>query len=101
MIPDKPIRVASKKVVKKKELAPASKVKKEPKKVTKKEIKGIALTELSGLGPTTAKKFKEIGVENISDMCKEEPKELAMLIKGCSEERIKKWIEEAKELFKS
>ena len=30
----------------------------------------------------------------------EKPDELAMLVKGCSADRIQKWIDEAKELFK-
>ncbi|MFX1259506.1 MAG: ribosomal protein L13e, partial [Promethearchaeota archaeon] len=41
--------------------------------------KGIPLTKLKGLGPTTAKKFTEIGVSNIEILILEDPKELAML----------------------
>ncbi len=61
---------------------------------------GKLLTELSGLGATTAKKFNEIGVETVEQLCKENPKELSALLKGVSEEKIQKWIEEGKELIK-
>ena len=99
-----------KKVVKPK--APPKKpvVKEKPKPVKKekpikKEIgiiepKGTPLTELSGLGSTTAKKFIELGVNNIEDLIKENPDELATLIKGVSAERLIKWIEEGKVLLK-
>ncbi|MHA1293339.1 MAG: ribosomal protein L13e [Promethearchaeota archaeon] len=63
------------------------------------EDKGIPLTKLPGLGPATAKKFEELGVNNVEQLCQENPKELAMLIKGCSEERIKNWIVEGKNLL--
>ena len=80
---------------------------KKPKAVKKKEVKpekieekGIPLTELSGLGATTAKKFVELGVNNVEELCKENPDELAALIKGVSVSRLKKWIEEGKEIIK-
>jgi predicted flap endonuclease-1-like 5' DNA nuclease len=62
---------------------------------------GAPLTNLSGLGATTAKKFIELGVNNIEDLVKENPEELAQLIKGVSLDRLSKWIEEGKELLKS
>jgi large subunit ribosomal protein L13e len=68
------------------------------KEKVKEEEKGTPLTELSGLGNATAKKFKEVGVNNIEDLIKESPEELALIISGVSEERIKKWIDESKEL---
>jgi len=77
--------------------AKPAKVKKAPAKAV---AGGIPLTELSGLGPATAKKFQELGVENVADLCKENPKELSMLIKGCSEDRIQKWVDEGKEKIK-
>ncbi len=61
---------------------------------------GMPLTELSGLGSTTAKKFHDVGVETVEQLCKEDPKELATLVKGCSEEKIQKWIDEGKGLIK-
>lgn len=64
------------------------------------EVKGTPLTELSGLGTTTAEKFIELGVNNLEELCKENAEELALLIKGVSEERLKKWIDDAKELIK-
>ncbi|MFX1322713.1 MAG: ribosomal protein L13e [Promethearchaeota archaeon] len=78
------------------------KIKIEPTKVKKEkiELKGIPLTSLSGLGPATETKFHELGVVTVEDLTKEDPKELAALIKGASEERILKWIEEGKELIK-
>ncbi|MHA1274284.1 MAG: helix-hairpin-helix domain-containing protein, partial [Promethearchaeota archaeon] len=57
------------------------------------------LIKLTGLGQATANKFAELGVNSIEDLLKENPSELAVLIKGCSEERIKRWIEEGKELL--
>ncbi len=60
---------------------------------------GIPLTELSGLGAATAKKFIELGVNSIQDIVKENPEELASLIKGVSVERLIKWIEEGKEII--
>ena len=64
------------------------------------EKKGFPLDNLSGLGAATAKKFVELGVECVEDLCKENPDELAPLIKGVSADRLKKWIEEGKELIK-
>lgn len=99
-----------KKVVKPK--APPKKpvVKEKPKPVKKeklikkeigiKEPKGTPLTDLSGLGVATAKKFIELGVNNIEELVKENPDELATLIKGVTLERIIKWIDEGKELLK-
>jgi predicted flap endonuclease-1-like 5' DNA nuclease len=77
------------------------KVKKEA-KAPKAEIKSAEttkLTSLSGLGPTTAKKFEELGVNCVEDLAKEDPSELASLVKGVSEDRIKNWINECKELL--
>ncbi|MFX1353945.1 MAG: helix-hairpin-helix domain-containing protein, partial [Promethearchaeota archaeon] len=64
-------------------------------------IEGIPLTALSGLGPSTEKKFIELGVNSVEDLIKENPEELSVLIKGVSEERIQKWIEEGKSLISS
>ena len=64
------------------------------------ESKGIPLTELPGLGAATAKKFHDVGVNSCEDICKENPEELAPLVKGVSVEKLKKWIEEGKELIK-
>lgn len=100
-----------KKVVKPKAL-PAKPIPKPKKKEKLKPIKagklekvpsepaGIQLTELSGLGAATANKLLEIGVSNVEDLVKENPDEIAALIKGVSLERLKKWIEEGKELIK-
>ena len=64
------------------------------------EHAGIPLTELSGLGAATANKFIELGVNNIKELCKENPEELAALIKGVTVDRLKKWIDEGKQLIK-
>ena len=63
------------------------------------EEKETPLTKLSGLGATTSKKFKELGVNSIQELLKEDAEELSMLISGVSPERIKKWIQEGKELL--
>ena len=84
--------------------APAPKkerVKKEskPKKKELSEAETTTLTSLSGLGPATAKKFEELGVSCAEELINEDPAELASLIKGVSEERIRFWISECKELL--
>ncbi|MHA1533913.1 MAG: helix-hairpin-helix domain-containing protein [Promethearchaeota archaeon] len=104
----KPEKKAVKKVVAEKPVktvkkAPATKkkrVKKEPKAIKKELPKAetSSLTSLSGLGPATAKKFEELGVSCVEELVKEDPAELAKLIKGVSEERIINWIIECKEL---
>jgi len=92
------------KPIKKEKVKPTKKEKAIISKVEKEEIvpiqsKGKPLTDLSGLGATTAKKFNELGVNTIEALCEENPEELAQLIKGVSEDRIKKWIDEGKELI--
>lgn len=93
--PAKPTKTAKKATAPKKE-----RVKKEPKAIKKELPKAdtTALTSLSGLGPATAKKFEDLGVSCAEELVKEDPAELAKLIKGVSEERIKNWIIECKEL---
>ena len=77
--------------------AKAPKAKAKASKKEKVEVEGTPLTELSGLGGATAKKFMELGVNTVEDLCKEDASELGALIKGVSEDRIKKWIDESKE----
>ena len=92
-------KVVVKKPAKTAEKAPT--VKKEP-KPSKKEIskaETTALTSLSGLGPATAKKFEELGVSCVEELIVEDPAELSSLIKGVTEERIKTWISECKEIM--
>ncbi|MFW9819925.1 MAG: helix-hairpin-helix domain-containing protein [Candidatus Thorarchaeota archaeon] len=91
----KPVKPAQK-PKKKEKIKPikAEKLEKVPKPA------GIPLTELSGLGAATAKKFIELGVNNVEDLIKENPDELASLIKGVSLDRLMKWIEEGKALIK-
>ncbi|MHA1509670.1 MAG: helix-hairpin-helix domain-containing protein [Promethearchaeota archaeon] len=92
--PAKPTKATKKASAPKKE-----KVKKEPKTIKKELPEGetTSLTSLSGLGPATAKKFEELGVSCAEELVDEDPAELAKLIKGVSEERIKNWIKECKE----
>lgn len=90
--------VTSKKVVAKKKVKSIKKEKHKEEK-EKVELKGTPLTSLAGLGPSTEQKFVELGVRNIEDLVKEDAQELSTLIKGVSEERIQKWIEEAKKLL--
>ena len=85
---------------KKVEATKKEKIKAEKKEKGKDEEKGIPLTELSGLGAATAKKFSELGVVSVEELTKENPEELASLIKGVSKDRLEKWIEEGKELIK-
>lgn len=107
--PFKPkIEKVTKEVIEKIEKAPVKKPVEEKKKPSKKvklkavkaEMKGTPLTECSGLGAATAKKFIELGVTSVEELCKENPEDLAKLLKGVSEERLKKWIEEGKEILK-
>ncbi|MFX1558460.1 MAG: helix-hairpin-helix domain-containing protein [Promethearchaeota archaeon] len=91
-----------KKIIKKAKIIPKEKPLEQQLEVIKKpkeKVKGIPLTELTGLGPTTSDKFIELGVNSIEDLLQEDATELATLIKGVSEERIIKWIEEAKEIL--
>jgi len=87
-----------KKEIEKVELKPVKKEKKEKKEKLKSEK--TKLTSLSGLGPSAAKKLEELGVSCVEELIKENPGELAPLIKGISEERISKWCDEGKELLK-
>lgn len=64
------------------------------------EMETIALTELDGLGPKTEEKFIELGIKSINDLIKENPSELATLIYGASEDSIKEWIKQGRELLK-
>ena len=85
-------KVPKKKVSKKKEPA-----EEKPEPEVKEE--GIPLTALPGLGLTTAKKFQEMGVEDIEGLLQEDAAELAALIKGCTEVRIKTWMMQGKDLL--
>lgn len=78
---------------------PKKEIKKQPSEIKPIETDKTPLIKLSGLGPTTSSKFNEIGVTCVEDLLKENPEELASLVKGCSEEKISKWIEEGKELI--
>ena len=97
LTPVKPIP----KSIKKEKIKTSKKETEKPIKIEKVPIQatGKPLTELSGLGAATAKKFIELGVNNIEELCKENPEELAQLIKGVSVERLKKWIDEGKALI--
>ncbi len=77
------------------ELKPAKKEKK-----VKLKSEKTKLTSLTGLGPSAAKKLEELGVNCVEELVKENPGELAPLIKGISEERISKWCDEGKEMLK-
>lgn len=76
------------------------KVEEKEEKEAEAETKAIALTELDGLGPKTKEKFKELGINSVNDLFKEDPAELATLIYGVSEDSIKDWIKEGKKLLK-
>jgi len=102
VVPKKVIKKAPKKPVVKEKLKPVKKEKVKPVKAERIKIeeKGTPLTDLPGLGAATAKKFIELGVNTIEELCKESPDELATLIKGVSVDRIKNWIEDGKEIIK-
>ncbi len=87
-----------KKEIEEVELKPAKKEKKEKKEKLKSEK--TKLTSLTGLGPAAAKKLEELGVSCVEELIKENPGELAPLIKGVSEERLSKWCDEGKEMLK-
>lgn len=101
--PKKELPSAEEPIIEKKQKVKASPAKKpktkEPKVEKEVEVEEIPLTKLSGLGPATLKKFKDVGVESVEQLCEEIPEELAQLIPGCSEERINKWVEEGKQLL--
>jgi len=66
--------------------------------VQKPIVISLKLTLLNKLGPSTEKKMIEIGIPDVQTLIKEDPKEVASLVSGCSEERVIKWIEEGKRL---
>ena len=99
-IPKEKVSLKTKKPVKEEiELEEVEEEEKEA--VEEKEIKseGLPLTELPGLGKATAKKFNDIGVNTVEELCEEDPAELATLIEVFSVERIQKWVEEGKKLL--
>ena len=96
-IPKKTVIEPKVKTPPKTKLTPATKAK--PKPAPKPEEIEIPLTNLSGLGSATAKKFQDLGVNSVEGLIEEDPEELAMLISGVSADRIKKWVEEGKELL--
>ena len=99
-IPKEKVSLKTKKPVKEEiELEEVEEEEKEA--VAEKEIKseGLPLTELPGLGKATAKKFNDIGVNTVEELCEEDPAELATLIEVFSVERIQKWVEEGKKLL--
>jgi len=100
--PKKVIEKAPKKSVAKSKPKPAKKEKTKPVKKEKAKVEpsGTPLTELSGLGAATVKKLVDIGVNNVEELCNEDPDEIASLIKGVSADRLKKWIGEGKDLIK-
>ncbi|MBD3215289.1 MAG: hypothetical protein GF311_21960 [Candidatus Lokiarchaeota archaeon] len=73
------------------------KPKEKPKKAPKE--KTIPLTKLHRLGPKTEEKFKEIGINSVNDLVKENPDEIGTLVDGCSEDSVRSWIEEGKKLL--
>jgi len=80
---------------------PYRKKEEKPKKITKKKVikkPPIKLTVLEKLGPSTEEKLMEIGIPDVQTLIKEDPKEVASLVSGCSEERVIKWIEAGKKL---
>ena len=81
-----------------KELTAKVKAIEKPKPVAKEE--GTPLIKLSGLGLTTAKKFENLGVTSIEALIKEDPVELAKLVKGCSEVKISTWMKEGERILK-
>jgi len=87
-----------KKKIEEVELKPVKKEKKEKKEKLKSEK--TKLTSLTGLGPAAAKKLEALGVSCVEELIKENPGELAPLIKGVSEERLSKWCDEGKEMLK-
>ena len=64
------------------------------------EMEGTPLIKLTGLGLTTAKKFENLGVTSVEALLKEDPAELAKLIKGASEVKISTWIKEGERILK-
>ena len=93
---EKPAKVAKKAPAPKKERV---KEESKPKKKELSKAETTTLTSLTGLGPATAKKFEELGVNCAEELVNENPADLAKLIKGVSEERIRSWISECKELL--
>ncbi|MFX1273445.1 MAG: helix-hairpin-helix domain-containing protein [Promethearchaeota archaeon] len=78
---------------------PTQEIKKEKIEIKTSKKEGTSLTSLTGLGITTAKKFESIGVTSVEELIKENPEELAKLVKGASVVRISTWIKEGQKLL--
>ena len=109
--PEKPavkkLKIKEKAPIKEKpetEKAPTAKIKEIEKALEESKVsaekEGTPLIKLSGLGVTTAKKFESLGVTSIEVLIKEDPAELAKLIKGASEVKISTWIKEGEKILK-
>ncbi|MBS7287600.1 MAG: ribosomal protein L13e, partial [Candidatus Freyarchaeota archaeon] len=92
-------KVAKKVEKKKEEVAEErrDKVKEAPGEMVPKE--GAPLTTLKGLGPKTAEKLKEVGIESVEELA-EEDAELLSEATGISVQKLSSWINEAKQLVK-
>ncbi|MFB0523843.1 MAG: helix-hairpin-helix domain-containing protein [Candidatus Bathyarchaeia archaeon] len=59
----------------------------------------VELTEVKGIGPKTAEKLREAGIENASDLADSNPETIAKAL-SLSEERSSSLIEDARSLLK-
>lgn len=77
------------------------KVKEEPSEMVPEEApeEGTPLTTLKGLGPKTAEKLKEVGIESVEELA-EEDAEILSEATGISVQKLSSWINDAKELVK-
>ncbi len=66
-------------------------------KLRKRRLPDVAV--IKGIGPKYARKLKAIGVENIADLVRRSPKEIASSLK-ISEKRVHEWVREAKKLLR-
>lgn len=57
---------------------------------------GVPVTDVKGVGPAYADRLSDAGVENVSDLAKEDPEALAEQTE-ISESRVETWIDRAGE----
>jgi len=67
--------------------------------VSEKKVKTIELTKVKGIGPKTARKLKEAGIENANELATSSPQRVADTL-GSSEVRATCFVEDARSLLK-
>jgi DNA-binding protein len=62
-------------------------------------VRLMELTSIGGVGAKRAEELKSQGIQSVQDLAKLDPEQLSEKLR-ISEKRVKKWIDEAKEILK-